>query len=388
MKTLSLLPLVAALALPASANAAAEAAAAKATPVATKATAADAKAFIARVNDDLKKLYADAARADWVKNTYITDDTEAMSAQAAEKVMLFQAQAIKEAAKFDGVAGIDADTARALLLLRLSPDLPAPNDAKKTTELSEIASKLTSMYGKGKYCRKGEKAEQCRDLEQLTEVMTKSHNYDELYDAWQGWHTISPPMKQMYQRYVELSNEGARDLGFQDVAALWRGRYDMAPEAFEADMDRVWGQLKPLYQDLHCYTRGKLAAAYPGKVKAEGPIPAHLLGNMWAQEWGNVYPLVEPYPGEASLDVTKALQDKKKTELNLVNMGEGFFTSLGLKPLPKSFYERSMFLKPADREVVCHASAWDLAYDAKANDVRIGEIPRSEEHTSELQSQR
>ncbi|MCC7075041.1 MAG: M2 family metallopeptidase [Deltaproteobacteria bacterium] len=361
--------LVMALALSLPANAAAEAAA-KA-PTGATPTAAEAKAFVAKVNEELKKLYAEAARADWVKNTYITDDTETISAQAAEKLMLFQAQAIKDAARFDGVIGLDADTARALLLLKLSPDLPAPNDPKKTTELSEIASKLTSMYGKGKYCRKGEKPEQCRDLEQLTEVMTKSRNYDELLDAWQGWHTISPPMKPMYQRYVELSNEGARDLGFKDVAALWRGRYDMAPEAFEADMDRVWGQLKPLYQDLHCYARTKLAAAYPGKVKSEGPIPAHLLGNMWAQEWANIYPLVEPYAGEASLDVTKALQGKKKTEVGLVNIGEGFFTSIGLKALPKSFYEKSLFLKPTDREVVCHASAWDLAYDAKANDVRI-----------------
>lgn len=334
-------------------------------------TAAEAKAFIAKVNAELKKLYADAARADWVKNTYITDDTEAMSAQAGEKVMLYQAQAIKDAAAFDGVASLDADTARSLLLLKISPDLPAPNDGKKTTELSEIASKMTSMYGKGKYCRKGEAKEKCRDLEQLGDVMNNSRNYDELLDAWQGWHTISPPMRPLYQRYVDLSNEGARDLGFKDISQLWRGRYDMSPEAFEADMERVWGQLKPLYDDLHCYVRGALAKSYPGKVSQNGPIPAHLLGNMWAQEWGNIYPLVEPYAGEASLDVTKALVDKKKSETDLVHMGEGFFTSIGLKPLPKSFYEKSMFKKPADREVVCHASAWDLAYDMPINDVRI-----------------
>jgi peptidyl-dipeptidase A len=337
-----------------------------------KLTPAEAKAFVQKTNDDLKRLFAEAARAEWIKNTYITDDTEALAAQAGEKVMLAQAAAIKDAASIDATT-VDPDTARALLLLKISPDLPAPNDAKKTTELAEIASKMTSIYGKGKYCKQGKGGkEECRDLEQLTEVMQKSRNYDELKDAWEGWHKVSPPMRSMYERYVTLSNEGAKDLGFADVSTLWRGRYDMKPEAFEAETERLWSQLAPLYQDLHCYVRDQLATkAYKGKVKAEGPLPAHVLGNMWAQEWANIYPLVEPYKGQASLDVTAALKKKKKTEMDLVKIGEGFFTSMGMKPLPKSFYEKSMFVKPQDHEVVCHASAWDLAYDAKANDVRI-----------------
>jgi peptidyl-dipeptidase A len=331
-------------------------------------TAEEAKAFIRRVNEDLKRLYTDAARADWVKNTHITEDTEILSAQAAEKVMTYTAQAIKDARAFDGVK-VDADTARALLLLRLAADLPAPNDPKKTTELAELASKMTSMYGKGKHCKKAKNGkEECRDLEQLTEVMQKSRDYNELLEAWNGWHTVSPPMRQMYGRYVALSNEGARDLGFADVATMWRSRYDMPPEAFEPEMDRLWGQLKPLYQDLHCYVRGKLAQKYAGKMKDQGPIPAHLLGNMWAQEWANVYELVEPYPGEAALDVTAALKKKGVTEVQMVKMGEDFFTSLGMKKLPETFWTRSQFLKPADREVVCHASAWDVTYD---NDARI-----------------
>jgi peptidyl-dipeptidase A len=343
-----------------------------------KPTAAEARTFVDRVNADLKKLYTEAARAEWIKNTYITDDTETLAAQAGEKLMIYQSQVIKEAASFDGLS-LDPATARALLLLRLSPDLPAPNDAKKTTELAEIASKMTSMYGKGKYCKSTPKGEQCRDLEQLTEVMQTSRSYDDLLDAWAGWHTVAPPMRPLYARYVELSNDGARDLGFKDTAALWRGRYDMTPEAFEADVERVWSQLQPLYQDLHCYVRGRLADTYKGKVNPEGPIPAHLLGNMWAQEWANIYPLVEPYKGQANLDVTKALRQKKKTELDLVKIGEGFFTSIGLKPLPASFYEKSMFVKPRDREVVCHASAWDLAYDEKINDLRIKQCIKVDE---------
>ena len=333
-----------------------------------KPTAADAKAFVKRVNEDLKKLYTDSARADWVKNTHITEDTEILSADAAEKVMLYTAKAIKEATQFDGLT-LDADTARAIHLLKISADLPAPNDAGKTAELAKIASQMTSLYGKGKHCKKGKDGKEvCRDLEELSNVMSSSRDYNELLDAWNGWHTISPGIQPLFQKYVNLANEGSVNLGFADSGALWKSRYDMTPEQFEAEMERLWGQVKPLYEDLHCYVRGKLAEKYAGKVKATGAIPAHLLGNMWAQEWANTYPLVEPYPGESSLDVTAALKAKGIDEAKLAHMGEDFFVNLGLKKLPPTFWTRSMLTKPKDREVVCHASAWDVTY---ANDVRI-----------------
>jgi peptidyl-dipeptidase A len=355
---------------PASAAATAAApasAAAASTTTSAKPTPEEAKAWVKKVNDDLKRLFTDAARADWVKNTYITEDTEVLSADAAEKVMVYTAQAIKEATRFDGLA-LDPETARAIHLLKISADLPAPNDAGKTSELAKIASEMTSLYGKGKHCRKEGGKETCRDLEDLTKVMQTSRNWDELYDAWNGWHAVGPSIQPLFQKYVALVNEGAGNLGFADDGALWRSRYDMKPEAFEAEMERLWGQVKPLYEDLHCYVRGKLAQKYPGKMKDEGAIPAHLLGNMWAQEWANIYPLVEPYPGEASLDVTAALKANGVDELKLAHMGEDFFVNLGLKKLPDTFWSRSMLVKPKDREVVCHASAWDVTY---ANDVRI-----------------
>ncbi len=360
--------LLACLCTPAFAGGDPKAAASTSTSTAAKPTAAEAKAFIEKVNADLLKLWTDASRADWVKNTYITEDTEILSADAAEKVMVYTAQAIKEAARFNGV-DVDADTARALHLLKISADLPAPNDAAKTAELAKIASQMTSIYGKGKACKKGKDGKpECKDLEELTKVMSTSRNYDELLDAWNGWHTISPEIQPLFQKYVALANEGSVNLGFTDVGGLWKSRYDMKPAEFEAEMERLWGQVKPLYQDLHCYVRNKLATTYAGKVKNSGPIPAHLLGNMWAQEWANIYPVVEPYPGEASLDVTQALKDKGVDEIKLAHMGEDFFVNLGLKKLPPSFWTRSMLVKPKDREVVCHASAWDVTFK---NDVRI-----------------
>jgi peptidyl-dipeptidase A len=337
-------------------------------------SAADAKKYIAQVNHELKKIYVDAARAEWVKENFITDDTDVIAAQANEAQMNYTAAAIKTASSFQSTQGLDADTARSLYLLRVSPDLPALDDAQKTAELSEIASKMDSMYGKGKY--------NGRDLDQLSDVMKTSRNYDELLEVWQGWHSIAQPMRPLYTRYVDLANQGSRDLGFRNLADIWRGRYDATPEQFEADMDRVWAQLQPMYDDLHCYVRTKLASTYPGKVDDKKPIPAHLLGNMWAQEWQNIYDLVAPYPNEqGTVDVDAALKAKNKSPIDMVKMGESFFVSLGFDPLPKSFWERSLFVKPRDRDVVCHASAWDITYDRNINDLRIKVcIEQDEDH--------
>jgi peptidyl-dipeptidase A len=142
----------------------------------------------------------------------------------------------------------------------------------------------------------------------------------------------------------------------------------MTPEAFEAEVERLWTQVKPLYDALHCHVRAKLNEKYADKAPLDKPIPAHLLGNMWAQDWQNLYPMLEPFPGEPSLDVTQALVKAKYDPIKMVKAGEGFFVSLGLNPLPETFWERSMFTKPKDREVVCHASAWDVELN---NDLRI-----------------
>jgi peptidyl-dipeptidase A len=340
----------------------------------TAPTAAEAKAFVARVNDELKRLWTRAATADWIKATYITHDTEKAAAWANEEVMAFLSRAIAESVRYKDVAA-DAETRRALQLLRTASTLPAPNDASRRAELATIAARLEGMYGKGKWCGKPVLANstgepRCRDLEELSEVMRRSRNWDELLDAWVGWRTISPPMRKDYERLVALGNEGAREIGFGNLGELWRAGYDMTPAAFEKDTERLWTQVKPLYEQLHCYVRAKLQQTYGAERIPDGkPIPAHVLGNMWAQEWSAVYPLVEPFPGvSGTLDVDAALQKRGWDALKMVKTGEGFFTSLGLLPLPGTFWERSMFTKPRDRDVVCHASAWDVTY---GGDIRI-----------------
>ncbi|HYH95793.1 M2 family metallopeptidase [Hyalangium sp.] len=332
-------------------------------------TAADAKTFAERVNADLKRLWIKQATAEWIKSTYITDDTERNAAFVNEEVLGYMNQAIKDSRRFEGLK-LDPDTARTIHLLKVSSAIAAPSDAQKRSELATIAAKLEGLYGKGKYCKKDKAGkESCKDLGELEDVLSTSRSYDQLLEAWSGWHSISPPMRPLYERFVALGNEGAKEIGFANIGDLWKSAYDMSPDAFEKDTQRLWQQVKPLYDDLHCYVRARLAKKYGAdKVPAGKPIPAHLLGNMWSQEWANIYPLVEPYPGQASLDVTAAIKKQRYDPIKMVKMGESFFTSLGLKPLPASFWERSQFSKPRDRDVVCHASAWDVTY---SNDLRI-----------------
>jgi peptidyl-dipeptidase A len=327
-------------------------------------TAAEAKTFTDDAEKRLLQLWIEQGRADWVKSTYITDDTEILAAQAADRSISAGVQYAKDATRFDGLT-LPEDVARKLKLLKLSLTVAAPSDPAERAELTRIGTAMEGAYGKGKYCPT---KDQCLDLEDITKIMATSRDAKELLDVWTGWHAIGGPIKKDYVRFVELSNKGARELGFKDTGAMWRSKYDMTPEEFSAELDRLWQQVRPLYVSLHAYVRWKLREKYGDIVPANGPIPAHLLGNMWAQTWDNVYPLVAPKDADPGYDLTQILKSRKTDPLQMVRYGEGFFSSLGFDPLPKTFWQRSMFTKPKDREVVCHASAWDIDY---VDDLRI-----------------
>ncbi len=348
-------------------------------------TVEGARRFLAEVDRDLRRLWIQRDRAGWVNQNFITDDTEAMGAAGEEATAEYVTRKITEARRFEGLK-LDADLARQLHLLKLAQVIPAPSNAEERRELAEIQSSMTSTYGKGKFCSPGRGGE-CKTLNDLSRILRKSRNEAELEEAWTGWHAIAPPMKDRYARYVELGNKGAKEIGFPDMGTLWRAGYDMSPQDFEADIERLWKDVKPLYDQLHCYVGAKLRGKYgKDKVPPGKPIPAHLLGNMWAQQWDGIFDLVEPYPGQGSLDVDAKLKARfekantgkgappgqPKTHVEgakwMVRLGEGFFTSLGLDPLPNTFWERSLFLRPKDRDVVCHASAWDVTW---SNDLRI-----------------
>ena len=328
-------------------------------------TAKDAEKFLASTEKELVQLNLEGSRAAWINSNFITEDTSSLAAAADQKSTEAGVRFAMAAAKFDDVE-VSADQRRKLNILKQSLVMPAPQDSAKSAELAKIGAELGSMYGKGSYTTK---AGNTLSLGQMTAKMASSRDYNELLEMWQGWRTISPDMKPLYIRQAELGNEGAQGLGYKDLGAMWRSNYDMPADEFAKELDRLWGQVKPLYDDLHCYVRSELGETYgEDKVPQDQPIPAHLLGNMWAQSWGNIYDLVAPENADPGYDVTEQLAANNYDEIKMVKGAETFFTSLGFDALPETFWQRSLFTKPADRDVVCHASAWDL--DAK-DDIRI-----------------
>ncbi len=323
-------------------------------------TVAEAQAFMDEAERTLLDLATVAGHADWIKSNFITEDTEIVSAREDERAIAATVDLTKRATRFDKLQ-LPPDLARKFKLLKVALTLATPADPKESAELTQIVSSMEGTYGRGKYCPGGDQSK-CLDLEDMTRIMATSRDPNQLLDVWRGWHSIAPPMRQEFARYVELGNKGARELGFADMGAMWRSKYDMPPDAFAKELDRLWEQVRPLYVSLHAYVRSKLREKYGDIVPADGPIPAHLLGNMWGQEWNNIYPLVAPKDADPGYDLTEILKDRKTDALQMVRYGEGFFTSLGFAPLPKTFWERSLFVKPRDREVVCHASAWDIDY--------------------------
>jgi peptidyl-dipeptidase A len=350
----------------------------------------DAGAFVARVNREMQASHAELSAAQWVSSTYITPDTDLLAAKANERWLARLDGWIDQARRFEG-RPMAPETARALSLLKLMTPMPPPRDPSRRAELAQVATRMEGAYDAARDCT-GKGAERtCRDLDALEDVLRSSRDYDAQLDAWRGWHETAAPMRKDYARFVELLDEGARDLGFADAGEAWRAGYDMPPAQFAAETDRLWGQVQPLYEQLHCYARTRLAAKYGQDrgVLPGGLLPAHLLGDMWQQDWSNLWDLLQPYPGAAGTDVTTALQRRFREDrdaaladagespgaaaivdagrtaqmdsaLRMARRAESFYVSLGMPALPDSYWERSQFIAPRDRDVSCQASAWDM----------------------------
>ena len=346
--------------------------------------------FIDDANKKLDVATLENNTAQWVYESFITDDTALISAQSSERFLNTQKELQAHARDYQQTS-MSPVTAKAYTNLTKGRELLPPDKPEEISELAALGTKMSGIYGAAKYCKDGKDGKDgkdskeskdgknCRDLTALSDVMANSRNYDELLDAWTGWHSISPQYRNDYARYIELANAGARAYGFNDLGASWRSGYDMRAPDFETEVERLWTQVEPLYKSLQCKVRGDLSKHYGvDKVPLDKPIPAHLLGDMWSQQWSNVYSLVEPYPGVGSLDITGALVKQKKDAIAITKIAENFFVSLGLQKLPESFWQKSMLTKPRDRDVVCHASAWTM--DAR-NDVRIKQCiqPNEEE---------
>jgi peptidyl-dipeptidase A len=329
---------------------------------------AEAPQFIADVNKEIKRLSIEASLAEWANQTDITPAHEDAAAKANAELAKYITKAIKSSRKFEPVADkLDPDTRRMLLLLKFIGQ-PAPDDPKQADELAKIGAEMTSIYGKGKACV-GPGGKDCKGIDDASKVLQQTRDPKEALAVWQAWHdSVGRAVRKPFVKFVGIANAGAQGVGFKDVGSMWKSGYDMPEQAFEAETDRLWNQMKPLYDQLHCYTRRKLNGLYGDPVQPkDGPIMAHLTGNMWGQSWTWLYKELEPYKGQVAINVTPEIE-KNYDEKKMVKVAETFYTSLGMPELPATFWERSQFAKPQNKEVVCHASAWDVTYSA---DLRI-----------------
>ena len=331
-------------------------------------TIAEAEKFMADTEAVLMDLAIKAGRASWVQSTYITDDTESIAADANERYIEATTKIANEVKRFDGMK-MPPVLARKFMLLKLS--LFSLSDPKDREAVTKLGSGLEGSYGKGKACvKEGKEAGQCLAISDVEKVLATSRDPEELKQVWTAWEEVGMSkdssgdnMRDRYTKFIALQNKGARELGYKDMGAMWRSNYDMTPEQFSAEVERIWNQVRPLYESLHTYVRTQLVKKYgPDAVTKDGLIRADLLGNPWAQEWGNIYPLLAPPTTAKGYDLTGILKEKKVDELGMVHYGENFFKSLGFAPMPQSFWEKSLFIKPRDREVVCHASAWSIDF--------------------------
>ena len=332
--------------------------------VAAEEQAIEARAFLTRVDSELAAMNREAAQAFWNQATDIRDETNAAAAEAGAKATILAVSLANESKKFD-ISTLPPDLARKMKILRGGITIPAPSRDGAAEELSKLTTDLDAAYGTGKFEYKGKMI----TLDEASTIIETSRNPAELKAVWEGWRTVSPAMKDNYASMVTLANEGARELGYPSLDQMWLSGYDMPPEEMEAEVQRLWGQVEPLYKELHCYTRAKLNEKYGDTVQPlTGPIRADLLGNMWAQQWSSIYDIVEPEAAPLQYDLTERLVQQGYTPIKMVETGEAFFVSLGLDPLPQTFWERSMIVRPEGKEVQCHASAWDLDDE---EDVRI-----------------
>lgn len=364
-------------------------------PAATAAPAdAGAAAFLARVDAEYRRTWPETTAAQWLSTTDAGPDAQRLAELADARARARLDAWLAEAGRHDN-ASLPAAQRRQLDLLWRLDTAPAPPLPAQRDQMGRLAGRLEGGYAAAAACQAATAA--CRPLPVLERVLADNRDYDAQLQAWRAWHDAAAPLHAPFRAFVALANAGARHRGQPDLGALWRSGYDMPPAQLEAEVERLWKQVAPLYGQLQCYAGRRLQEAYGRRGTLPGGLlPAHLLGDMWQQDWSNAWDLLQPYPQAASPDVTDALQRRRQGRLraalaqvpagdadarflagrdaaragaqDMARQAEAFYVSLGLPALPQSFWQRSQFVRPLERQALCEASAWDMDL---AGDVRV-----------------
>uniref|UniRef100_A0A182LUT3 Angiotensin-converting enzyme n=1 Tax=Anopheles culicifacies TaxID=139723 RepID=A0A182LUT3_9DIPT len=331
------------------------------------------RAYLGSIESEILQRTYDETVASWDYESNITDYTAEISMKVALDNAVFWKEVARELRLYDFNSFKDADLKRRIKKLT---DLGyAALDETKFSQLVDAISRMQENYATAKVCQYRNETNCNFGLEpELTETLAKSRDPEELKYYWVQWHAVAgKPVRKDFDEYVSLNREAAQLNNFTSGAEYWLDAYE--DDTFEQQVDAAIEQIRPLYEQIHGYVRYKLRKHYGNDIVSEkGPIPIHLLGNMWGQTWDNIADITTPFPNKKLLDVTEEMVRQGYTPVKMFEMGDEFFQSLNMTKLPPTFWEKSIVEKPNDgRELVCHASAWDFY---KKDDVRIKQCTR------------
>jgi peptidyl-dipeptidase A len=189
--------------------------------------------------------------------------------------------------------------------------------------------------------------------------MEVSRSETELRHVWTMWRDrTGPSARNTFMRYISLANQAAEQHGFKDAGEQMRAMYE--DNDFYFTVQDLWMKIQPFYKQLFTFVRKGLVRQYGTNiVRHDGPIPAHILGNMWAQNWRNIFDLIKPGTLDTP-DITGEMVRQGYTPLKIFQVAEEFFTSMGMPAMSPEFWRNSVFQKPNDVYSQCTASAWDF----------------------------
>lgn len=329
--------------------------------------------YLQNLNKAIAKHTNKETEASWNYASNINDENERIKNEVSAEVAKFMKEVSKDIQKFNWRTYESPDMRRQFKMLSKLGYAALPES--EYNEYLEVMSTMESNFAKVRVCDFKDEKKCDLSLEpEIEERIRKSRDPKELEYYWRAFYDkAGTPLRATFEKYVELNTKAAKLNNFTSGAELWLDEYE--DPTFEKQLEDIFSEIRPLYLQIHGYVRYRLNKHYGDDiVPPKGPLPMHLLGNMWAQQWSEIAELVSPFPDKPLVDVTQEMVKQGYTPKKMFEMGDDFFTSMGLKKLPTAFWEKSVLEKPTDgRDLICHASAWDFYL---VDDVRIKQCTR------------